>query len=118
MNEQPTVKAAIGPRAGEQRRALINAAIIAGLGPGIVALTSALLSSSSLGLADLYFGFFKNSGFLLPVIAGLLLSVTGALPGIIILSESFQSGRRVAAGLTILWAIICLALCLSLSDFA
>ncbi|MEQ9363269.1 MAG: hypothetical protein RIF32_03445, partial [Leptospirales bacterium] len=77
-----------------------------------------LVRANAAGLADLYYSFFKNSGLLLPVAVGLLLSVTGTLPGIIVLSESFQSRRRIAAALSILWAVICLTLCLTLSDFA
>ncbi|MCR9141425.1 MAG: hypothetical protein NXI24_04175 [bacterium] len=105
-------------RATTQRRALVFAILSASLGPVIVAATGALLRSNVSGMADLYFGFFKNTGFLLPVIIGLLLSAIGALPGIIILSETFKSRRRVAAALSIVWAVICLTLCLGFSDFA
>jgi hypothetical protein len=101
-----------------QRKSLIAAVLIASLGPAIVAATGMLLRSNATGLTDAYFGFFKNSGFLLPVILGLLLSVTGALPGIVVLGESFQAGRRIVAALSVLWAVICLMLCLCLSDFA
>lgn len=100
------------------RQALVSSVLVSGLGPTIVAGTGFLLHFNAVGIADLYFGLFKNTGFLLPVVIGLVLSVIGALPGIIVLSESFQTSRRIAATLTIFWAVICLILCLSLSDFA
>lgn len=106
------------PKATSQYRSLITAAGVAGLGPLLVSGTGFLLRLNAGGIADHYFALFKNAGFLLPVMVGLLLSAAGALPGIIILTETFQVQRRIAAGITILWAVFCLVLSVGLSDFA
>ena len=100
-----------------ENRALILGAAVALAGPALVMFSKALLLYYGFEISPLYFSIFKRFSIMLPVMASLICATVGALPPLIILTESYALQRQVVALLGLLWAVSCLILSLTHWDF-
>lgn len=100
-----------------ENRALLFGAAMALAGPALVVISKALLQAYGFQISPLYFSILKRFSVMVPVMAGLICAAIGALPALIILTESFHIRRYVLASLGLVWAVACLILSLSQWDF-
>lgn len=103
--------------ANRENRALLFGAVVALAGPALVILSEALLLCYGFEISPLYFSVFKRFSIMLPIMASLVCSTIGALPALIILTESYALRRQVVAMVGLLWAVSCLILSLTCWDF-